>query len=308
MKEKIKNWFLSDREFETGKQLFMKYGTNLSFKNMLNRGGHSPDNYKFLCYELAKIAEIPEPVYKQMLKTPLVNQKPDKNELTNVDINLLPIDRLADQIEIVDISELKWPVIQKLVKHLKLNPVGKKKADFISALEEAKKQKFVSIVPDNVKRSIKLREEFPFLKQKDCPDVLKVLVNDMLTAYDEFVSGHEKLLEATTEEEIKSLTETVVENYLDNREIWEELNHYKQKGETLGKHPVFAWMKRKAEIEAMKEADLVILRDQLKNKIPRTKKKIEDEPEHKETAKRLERVAQFEKELELVNKLLGIDG
>ena len=45
-KQKILDWFRNDRSFETGKQLYMKHGVNLSFKNIPNRAGNTPDNLK----------------------------------------------------------------------------------------------------------------------------------------------------------------------------------------------------------------------------------------------------------------------
>lgn len=307
MKQKILEWFKSDRQFESGKQLYMRFGSNMSFKTMLNRAGNTPDNFKFMCYDLAKLAGISEGQYKMMLKAPLENVEPLPEETIVVDINTIPIEKLAEQIELIDISELKWKTVQALVKQLKLKPAGKKKPHYLKALEVAKTTKFVSVVPDNVKRSIKLREEFPFLGKKDCPEVLKILVNDMLTAYDDYIKGHQKLVEGASQNDIEALSESVTENYLENRQIWDELNHYKEEGELLGNHYIFVWLDRRAEIVAMQNPELVKLRDQLNNKIPRTKKQILDDPNHKETVKREVRIAQFEMELELVNDLLGLE-
>jgi hypothetical protein len=307
-KAAILDWFQSDRDFETGKQLFFRHGQNLSFKTTLNRIGNSPSNYSFLCYELAKIAGIPEMQYKAMLKTALVSSvAPAEESKQPANTEPLTIEEMAAQIELVDVSTLEWPQVQQMAAILELKPASRKKKDMIAALQEAKTKKFVSVVPDNIKRAIKLRDEFPFLKQKTCPGVLKELVADMLTAYDAYIESHGKLVEGASGDEIAELSKSTVENYLENREIWAELNHFKTTGELLGKHPIFDWMKRKAEIHAMKDAELVILRDQLKNKIPRTKKQIADEPDHKETAKRVQRVEQFEQELVEVNTLLGIN-
>ncbi len=303
----IKAWFESDRDFESGKQLYFRFSRNLAFRTVLNRIGNTPLNYKTMCYELAKIANIPEGVYKNMLNTPLVTSNASADEHADPgNTETLTIEQMAEQLELVDISTLEWPQVQKLVALLDLKPGSRKKDDMIAALHEAKTKKFVASVPDNVKRSIKLREEFPFLKQKTCPGVLKELVADMLTAYDAYITGHSKLVEGVEAGELEELTKSVVDNYLENREIWDELNHFKTTGDLLGKHPIFAWMNRLDVIKGMEKSDLVILRDQLKNKIPRTKKQIADDPDHKETAKRMERVEWFEKELTAVNTLLGI--
>ncbi len=307
VKTKIQKWFETDRNYESGKQLYMQLGFNLSFKNVLNRSGQSPQTFKYLCYELAKLAGIPEGVYKKMLTKPLI-QKASEAEEVKVNINALPIEQLAAEIELVNPVELDYAVMKKVVKQLSLHPDNMQKATLIKVLANAKIDKMKSVVPAEIKRSIKLREEFPFLKNKECPEVLKILVADLLTAYDGYVEGHQKLMEVTSEEEMKALSKDVVDDYLENRQIWDELNHYKTTGKFLGKHPIFEWIKRREDIHQMDKSDLVKLRDQLKNKIPRTKKLMADEPEHKDNAKRMERVAQFEKELKEVNLLLGIDG
>ncbi len=306
IKAKIQNWFETDRNYESGKQLYMQHGMNLSFKNVLNRSGQSPQTFKYLCYELAKLAGIPEMVYKKMLSKPLIRKAPEQ-EMVKADINKLPIDQLAEQIELVNPEELDYKVMKKLIHKLDIKPANQKKATLLKALAKAKIDKMKQVVPAEIKRSIKLREQFPFLKKKECPEVLKILVADLLTAYDGFVEGHQKLMETTSEKEMQELSKDVVENYLENRQIWDELHHYKETGKFLGKHPIFQWMVRKEEIKQMKKADLVKLRDQLKNKIPRTKKLMADEPDHKDNAKRQERVTQFEKEMKEVNLLLGID-
>ena len=45
-------------------------------------------------------------------------------------------------------------------------------------------QSTYSEAPETVRKAIRFREEFPFLRQPDCPDELKVLVADMFSAYD----------------------------------------------------------------------------------------------------------------------------
>lgn len=305
----IKDWFKNDRIFETGKQLFLKYGTSMSFKITLNRGGNTPDNYKFLCYELAKIAAIPEAHYKQMLKTPLLKAVSDQvredQKEPKIDFNELELEELLEQFTSIDVTELNYWKHKELIDHFKIKPAGRKKEDLLSALLTFQKGKIVSSVPVEVKRGFKLREEFPFLKQKGTPGILKELVADMLTTYDTYVEGHKQLVEAMDEEMIAKLSKDVVENYLENRQIWDELNHYKQNGELLGKHPLFEWITRRDEIRAMNASDLSKHQSNLKSNISKTKKNISDEPEHTQTEKRKKRLEQFEMELAEVDTILG---
>lgn len=308
IKNIIIDWFKKDRSFETGKQLFIKHGSSMSFKITLNRAGNTPDNYKFLCYELAKLAGLTESQYKNFLKVPLMKAISEETRNTKIDINDLSPEEILDQIASVNLDDLTYNTARAVMKIAEVKVEKPNKAKIFAVLADMKKARVLVSVPVEVKRSFKLREEFPFLKQKDCPPILKELVADMLTAYDNFIEGHQKMVGTMDEETINSLSKEVVENYLENRQIWEELNHYKEKGELLGNHPLFEWIGRRNEITDMKTADLVQLQKQLENKIPRTKKKIADEPDHKETENRQKRVEQFELELSLVKKLLGITG
>lgn len=169
------------------------------------------------------------------------------------------------------------------------------------------KANFIREIPEQVKKTIRLREEFPFLASPDCPNELKILVHDMITAYTTYVDDHKKLFEATTGEELQEIAASVVENYIENHEIWDELNHYKANGQLLAKHPIFAKNDRIAEIQAMSTAEHVKLQKNLMNNIARTKKNIADAPDHKNTEERKKSVEQWEVELEEVNKILGLD-
>jgi hypothetical protein len=305
-KNLILAWFETDRDFETGRKLYMNHGSNLSFKNVLNRGGFTSDNFKFLCYELAKLAGISEPQYKQMLAVPLQKAVVIETQ-KEIDINSFPINKLVDDFLTIEITKLNYENMKLLIAALKVVSESKKKADYVAALLKAQSESKIASVPVNVKRSIKLRDQFPFLKRKDCPGVLKELVADMLTDYENFVANHAKLIDEENPEMVAQLSKDIVEDYLDNRAIWDELNHYQVKGTLLGQHPIFEWINRRAEIRAMATPDLIKLRDALNNNIPRTRKLILDEPDHKDTAKRAERVEAFERELSEVKASLGLN-
>lgn len=162
--------------------------------------------------------------------------------------------------------------------------------------------------PVEFAKSLKLRQEFPFLKEQNCPNELKILVADMLTAYYNYVEAHPKLLLAESAEELSALAGTVVENYLENRSIWEELNYYKENRVILGEHPKLKELAFRNEIADMTTPELIKLKDNLYNKITRTKKQITDNNKPHLSEERNMRVADFEKQLFIVKKALGIDG
>lgn len=191
---------------------------------------------------------------------------------------------------------------------LLLQPVTAEKEE-ISEIPVTPEEKatFIREIPEQIRKAIRLRDEYPFLASPDCPNELKILVHDMITAYGSYVDGHKRLFEATTGEELQKIAAGVVENYIENHEIWDELNHYKTASELLGKHAIFAQSARIAEIKAMSTADQVKLQKNLMNNLARTKQKITEQPDHKNTADRKASVAQFEFELTIVNPLLGLD-
>lgn len=165
---------------------------------------------------------------------------------------------------------------------------------------------FIGQLPEYVKKSIRLRDEFPFLKDPDCPDPLKILVADMISAYDNYHEAHERLFTALTPEDFARASADVVENYLENRTIWDELNHYKEKKELLGKHPIFERLVRLAEISKMTGTELVKLQKSLENNIARNKKKIAEEPDHPETHNRIQRVEEYSIDLDDVKRILSL--
>ncbi|MFZ4463086.1 MAG: hypothetical protein ACOYN5_04525 [Bacteroidales bacterium] len=305
-KKMILDWFETDRDFESGKKLYIQYGTNLSFKNVLNRVGNTSSNLKSLYYELAKLANISEAAYKAKLAVPIIPAAAVQ-QTEPEDINTIPIEKLVAEFIVLDLSKLDYEKMKVLIKALEIKPVSNKKADITAALFQMQSERKIAAVPIEIRRSVKLRDEFPFLRTKECPSVLKELVADMLTDYDNFVANHEKLLDMQDPQVIAQLSQDIVEDYLDNRAIWAELNHYKETGQLLGEHPAFEWLKRRDEIRALNTPELIKLRDTLNNNIPRTKKLLTDEPDHKDTAKRSERLEWFEKELTEVKSVLGLN-
>ncbi|HBZ67585.1 MAG TPA: hypothetical protein DEO70_12175 [Bacteroidales bacterium] len=164
----------------------------------------------------------------------------------------------------------------------------------------------LAAVPEDVRKVFRLRDEFPFLNARECPNELKILVADLLSTHDRYVSDHQKLFSATTPEEIATLSASVVENYLENRQIWDELNHYKTEGKPLGEHPVWQRAARLKELQQMSNTDLVKLNKNIPTNISRITKKLEEDPQNKETTNRQLALENYKWELEEVKKLLKL--
>jgi hypothetical protein len=108
-----------------------------------------------------------------------------------------------------------------------------------------------------------LRDEYPFLSDKNCPNELKILVADKITAFKLYTQAHAKLIKHSngelelTQEELKEVTRDSVENFEANRAIFKELDYYKAQGKILGEHPIFKELTLQREVDAMTNEECV---------------------------------------------------
>lgn len=154
--------------------------------------------------------------------------------------------------------------------------------------------------------AVKLREDYPFLSDADCPDVLKILVANKITAYYNYRNGHERLFKSPSEGDIYMAVSDVVENYLENRLIHNELEFFKKHKKLLMRHPIFKQLKRDTQIQQMKAGELAKLMAQLKMNIWRNNKLVQEQPGSEFTHERLERIKTYEHEIRIVDRLLQI--
>lgn len=130
-------------------------------------------------------------------------------------------------------------------------------------------KKDLSTAADAAKQGYSLRAEFPFLFDKECPDVFKILVADKITAFEDFLKGHENLSvlvygdeekgiepQELTNEELYLLGAQIIEDFKLNEDIYEELTYYRDNNEVLGKHPKLKDLALQQEVDAMNKATL----------------------------------------------------
>lgn len=155
---------------------------------------------------------------------------------------------------------------------------------------------------------IVLRKEFPFLSELDCPEEFKVMVSDMITAHDNYLKGHSDLYSVANKsnELCFAVSSFTVDNYINNRKCWAELEYYKKTNQILGEHPLFAKRKREAELKAMSVMELATLYRNLPRNIRYYGKLIEDDTDNELTGERLEKKKYFEWELAIVKRLMEI--
>ncbi len=106
-------------------------------------------------------------------------------------------------------------------------------------------------LPKAVKESIKLRDQFPFLGESDCPDWAKILVSDLITAYHNYRKNQPLLHHATTDEQRAEILKDVKTAFIKNKKIWAELESFRDKGAPLGEHEVFKMIEHKEAIKSL---------------------------------------------------------
>lgn len=160
-----------------------------------------------------------------------------------------------------------------------------------------------------------IRVEFPFLNDKDCPDALKILVADKITAWNKYLAVHEYLLKIEagevqeSDEEKAKLAALVIEYFNENQKIYDELITYQETGKILGVHPIFAKLQLEREVEAMTTDELVKYKGSSAKYFTDNKKHLAKAITNNDKDRVMEiesRVAEREVKLALVNKKLGI--
>jgi hypothetical protein len=165
-------------------------------------------------------------------------------------------------------------------------------------------------LPHNPAQSF--REEYPFLNDPDCPNELKILATDKITAWKSYQAAHEQLTQINagtlevSEEEKLQLAKTATDAFARSESIKAELDNYQEKKEVLGKDPIFRTLTLEREVADMDStACLAFIKSTVSyksRKLDAIEKAVSDELKAKlqgELDGRLEKLA-------LVNKKLGI--
>ena len=148
---------------------------------------------------------------------------------------------------------------------------------------------------------LKLRDEYPFLREESTPQELKALVTDKINAWYDFAEKHEELAKMVENssntvsengepDPLAVLCKEAIDKFQLNADIKKELDFYKEKGKVLGIVPQTKFLKIDQELDDMSEADLVKHRlDAQKNK-----NKVK-EPKNEKEKSRLENWSYREK-------------
>ena len=149
------------------------------------------------------------------------------------------------------------------------------------------------------------REQWSFLDEEGCPNELKILVADKITAYRNYTSAHRKLFSCTSRQDCFATAKKVVENFLENRKILSELAYYKEHHTLLGKHPIFGEVKRLVELRRLPITELFRRKTNLEEAVWRIQSELKkgNKP-HLDTA-RDRRLQKKRRELAEVNRIIS---
>ncbi len=266
-KKEITAYLCGPRDYAEGVALYQRYGVNLRLKRQFAVEDTAVIR-EILFDELRKLAGLSEIEFNHLPRQAVKHMQgtsslPDYNVIhgrpslrykmmaKNDDSELM---ELADSFG-VTVDELVSPDFQERVLAMDEN------ADRIDELTdelEAARSKYAE-APEPVRKMIRFREKYPFLNSTDCPDVLKILVADMFTAYGNYKAAHARLQVLGDADSATAAAdcETVVTEYLKNREIWDELEYYRENGVILGKAAKFREMEAAEDLTKISDVDLM---------------------------------------------------
>lgn len=256
-KKEIVAYLSGPRNYAEGVKLYERHGHNRMYKRRFALED-TEFSRALLAEELRKLAGLSEAEFNRLPRLAKKSAEsptpvPVKAAATGKQDADAALMELADSFG-VTVDELVSPEFQDRV--LSMDENDDRIDELTEELEKAR-EKYAE-APEPVRKMIRFREKYAFLNSPDCPDILKVLVNDMFAAYDTYKTAfaHLQLLPDETVIEAATEAEKVVNAYLANREIWDELEHYRTTGQILGKAAKF----REAE-KAEPFEDLAALSD-----------------------------------------------
>lgn len=163
-------------------------------------------------------------------------------------------------------------------------------------------------VSHNPLRAKRLREEFPFLASPTCPMELKALVTDRISAYHEYRETYSELHTAATPDECAAVARRMVNAFIENRRIWNELNYYQEHKRILGHHPIFRQFSNLKILRSMSIKDLIRREERVKKNIWRVQSEINKGDKPALEMARKDKIRGYQAELAEIQRLLGEDG
>lgn len=276
MKEQIISYLQGPRSYSEGVALYELFGFNRMLKAKFRQVGECDMTKGTLFEELRKLAGITEEEFAAIRRKAYKKMEPIPETIKSVLPKKYADDTLISLAQRFNVSVEELTSDEFIEKVLAADENQDKVDELEVELEEAK-AKYCEI-PETVRKTIRFREEFPFLNDKDCPNEFKILVSDMFSAYDLYRESHEMLVKIPDDvasEETFRWAKTAVEKYLDNREMWEELEYYREHRTILGKAKIMQDLAEKTDIKSLSDLELVKLLNNAKSNISKGKNDLE---------------------------------
>lgn len=277
-KKEIIAYLQGTRDHAEGVALYQKYGVNLRLKRQF-AVDDTTSVHEILIEELSKLAGLTTAELLRLPRLAKVNPAPTKTSATaehvytgGVKPDEAALMELADSFG-VTVDELVSLDFQERVLAMEDN---EERIDELTDELELARSKY-AVAPEPVRKMIRFRERYPFLNSPECPDVLKVLVSDMFTAYGEYKAAHARLMALGDADSATAVTdcEKVVTEYLKNREIWEELDYYHENGTILGKAAKFREMEAVEDLSKLTDVELMAKLQSAQVQESKARKKVE---------------------------------
>lgn len=123
------------------------------------------------------------------------------------------------------------------------------------------------------------------------------------TAHEEFVDGRH-LIEDQKHNDLQEVIPQVVRGFKENRQIWKELEHYRQHGELLGEHPLFEKLHALRELQQLRGMEIPRKLRAIQKSINDHKRLLEKDDKPELQASRREKLHFREWQLEELQKII----
>ncbi len=137
-----------------------------------------------------------------------------------------------------------------------------------------------------------------------CPVELEALVTRKFTAYNTYVRLYSEIPSCTSLDQCAVLARRLIDAYIDNRDIWQELDYYKQHGVVLGKHHAFTEFRRRRELNKLSVIELYKRAERIRGNIWRAQSEIDKGDRPHLDAERQQRIEAYKRELQDIERLL----
>lgn len=270
MKERIITYLKGPRTYAEGMTLYEQYGANLRLKATFRRLGETELTRITLLDELRRLAGLSEQQFRQLPRLADAAEQPAVAEKS---------ENRAEEAE----NRATEAEIRAEGAEIRAEEAEERAADAEERAQEAEKRASEAeentLASESLKEMVNFRDRFPFLRLPDCPDVLKVIVSDLFAAYDRYRAAHAALAELPDDADRKQaeqLAAEAVENYLQDRALLEELEHYRDHGTLLGRHPTVAASMQTASLKDLSDLDVEKIRKNAASNASKWRKKLEE--------------------------------